>query len=246
MIKVGVLIPDRGDRPDFLYNCWRMVQRQTLKPHRIELVNDTPISDRVDITWRYRKGYERFSTPVKGVEPVDVIAFMENDDWYSGDYLETMVNGWDKHGRPEIFGCNYTIYYHLNLKAYFKMKHNERASAMNTLIRPSLKNIAWPVDHEPFTDSFLWTRIGLKGVTHDPGRHITIGMKHGVGKTGGQSHVDRLDRYAPPRGVLDTDSKFLKDLLDPESFEFYSKYFGQPVGTSFPNNTDFLPSQIDV
>jgi glycosyltransferase involved in cell wall biosynthesis len=89
-VRVAVLIPDRGDRPKFLAQCLAMMNRQTLRPVHIELVNDAPIGNAVDITWRYRLGYERIGASV------DVIAFIENDDWYHPQYLERIVEAWLK------------------------------------------------------------------------------------------------------------------------------------------------------
>lgn len=209
-MKVCVLIPDRGDRPEFLANCLRMMNVQTLKPDHIELVDYAPTSDRCDITQRYRVGYS-------GIDRgFDVIAFIENDDYYAPDYLETMVTAWAFAGKPAIFGTNYTVYYHVRIGAYFTMYHAQRSSAMSTLIRPGL-DIDWPVDHEPFTDMWLWER--LKGKTFNPGRHIAIGMKHGVGMCGGRSHIDKLERYRFP------DNGFLKSNLDLDSYNFYSKFY---------------------
>ncbi len=209
-MKVGIIIPDRNDRPDFLGNCLRMIAAQTLRPVIVELVNDKPISDNVDITWRYKLGYERFWK-----HDVDVIALMENDDWYSPDYLEIMVREWNKHGQPDIFGPNHTIYYHLKLRSYFRFNHDERACAMNTFIKPYLA-FPWCVDHEPYTDTFLWGM--LKGVTFEPEKHLCIGMKHGVGRLGGRMHIDRLHRFNIP------DNGFLKNTLDAESFSFYNSF----------------------
>jgi glycosyltransferase involved in cell wall biosynthesis len=216
-MKIGIIIPHRGDRERFLTNCWRMIQRQTLKPFKIELVNDLPLNDDVDITWRYRMGYDRLRNI-----GVDVIAFMENDDWYAPEYLETMAYEWRKHGRPDIFGTNYTIYYHIKLKKYFTMNHTTRASAMNTLIKPDLK-IKWPIDKEPYTDSHLWIQLKHKGIVFKPEKHISIGIKHGDGLTGGHMHRTRMYRYN------NDDNGFLKETLDPESFEFYNNYFEKQV-----------------
>jgi hypothetical protein len=155
---------------------------------------------------------------------LDLIALWEDDDYYSPKYLETMVEHWLIKDKPDIFGTEYTIYYHIRLRKYFTMTHKTRASAMNTLLKPGLK-INWPVDHEPFTDLFLWTMSRLQGKTFNPGRHISIGIKHGVGLMGGKTHVDRFERYEPPRGTSDLDFKFLKENMDAESFEFYSNYF---------------------
>lgn len=210
-MRIGILIPTRNDRPGFLDNCLRMIEAQTLKPALILTVDYKPESDKCDITQRYRIGYNSFRD--KGV---DVIALMEDDDFYHPEYLETMINEWVKRGKPDIFGTGYTIYYHLKLGAYFTMHHQDRASAMNTLIRPDLE-INWPVDHEPFTDMHLWRTI--HGCVFFPEKVISVGMKHGIGLCGGRSHVDKLHRYSQK------DEGFLQKTLDPESYKFYSQFY---------------------
>ena len=223
--KVGVLIPDRGDRPELLSNCLRMMEAQLLKPHIIELVNDPPKDDQGDITKRYRLGYER----LRG-RGLDVIAFIENDDWYSPNYLQKMVNNWIANGKPALFGTNSTIYFHLMLQRYFTMDHDDRSSAMNTLIKPDMK-FHWCPDNEPYTDIYLWTGLKIKITNkyiYGPGSIISIGMKHGIGKCGGRSHVDRLSRFRFDGKEL------LKKTLDPISYKFYNKYY-DPTFTETSN-----------
>lgn len=226
-MNVGVIIPDRGDRPGFLENCYRMLSVQTLKPAYILPIDHEPDNEKCDITQRYRVGYEFYckkKTPLSAsvhnsiLGGVDVIACIENDDWYAHDYIETMVKEWQKHGKPDLFGTNYTIYYHLKLKKYYTMRHDSRASMMNTLIKPDLK-FEWCPDHEPFTDLHFW--INVKGITKkvfEPDHIIAVGMKHGIGLCGGRQHVDKLHRY------INDDRGFLKNTLDQESFDFYSKF----------------------
>lgn len=213
-MKIGIIIPDRKDRPLFLENCLRLIKNQTLQPTIIEVINYEPESDNVDITQRYRRGYEKLRN--KGL---DVIALMENDEWYSPEYLEIMVNGWVKHGKPEIFGTNYTVYYHIKLFSYFTMHHLTRSSAMSTLITPDM-DIKWCVDEQPYTDIWLWKQ--LQGVTFTPPKIICLGIKHGVGKCGGMAHVDKLHRYVGN----DANKDYLRSVVDNESFNFYSNYFG--------------------
>lgn len=210
-MRVGIIIPDRGDRPQFLENCLRMMDAQTLKPERVCIMGYEPESDNCDITQRYRRGYNHLAG-----KNLDVIALIENDDWYSQKYLEFMISKWQELGKPDIFGTAYTIYYHIKLGAYFTMYHQDRASAMNTLIKPDL-DITWPVDHEPFTDMHLWCTI--KGTVFMPDKVMSVGMKHGVGLCGGRSHVDKLHRYTQK------DEGFLKLTLDEESYKFYSQFY---------------------
>lgn len=225
-MKIGVIIPTRNDRPLFEANCLRMILSQTIKPDIIEVIDNPPETQDCDITWRYKIGYDKLRN-----KNIDVIFLMENDDFYSSNYIETMLNNWILNGKPDLFGTNYTIYYHLKLKAYFQMNHTLRSSAMSTMIKPDL-NFPWCANNEPYTDMHLWNLPGLKRITFNPGKHICIGMKHGEGLCGGRSHVDRLHRYQDPKHAFqDADSLFLKQNLDADSFLFYSNYFSNGTST---------------
>jgi hypothetical protein len=215
-LTIGVIIPDRGDRPKFLRNCLRMMRRQTVKADIICLHNEETKNDICDITKRYREAYSVISYLAHGV---DIIALMENDDYYHPDYLKTMIDAWLEHGKPDIIGTGSTIYYHIKLNRWFKMIHPHRSCAMSTLIRPGLK-FDWCLDHDPFTDAHLYKVIKNK-VIFTPEKLICMGIKHGVGKCGGRSHVDMLQRYQND----DPEKEFLKKHLDPESFKFYANYF---------------------
>jgi len=227
--KIGIIVPDRGDRPKLLENCWRQIWAQTIKPTKVILVNDPAISADADITWRYRKGYDA----LRG-EEIDIIFFMENDDWYAPNYLETMLAEWEKQGRPDMMGTIYTIYYHIRLFAYFTMHHHTRSSAMSTMIKPNLE-IAWCSDNNPFTDLWLWQHLQVKKHLFKPDNHICMGMKHGDGLCGGNSHTDQLHRYTDGKGTPDPDKSFLKSVLDPEGFEFFSNYFNHANASSSEN-----------
>lgn len=212
-MNIGIIIPDRGDRPDFLENCLRMMQRQTMQPVEIAVVNDPPESEACDITKRYRIGYDRLRN-----KNLDLIAFIENDDWYHPEYLEYMSTVWESLNKPDLLGTKQTIYYHIKLRAHFTMYHNFRASAMNTLIKPDM-NFKWCVDHEPFTDIHLWKT--LTGNLFNAIGVYSIGIKHGIGKCGARCHTDKLSRFI----FQDSNFEFLKSKIDEESFNFYSKVF---------------------
>lgn len=205
-IKVGVICPDRGDRPQFMGQFHRQLEQQTIKPEIVEIVDYAPTSDVCDITARYRVGYDNLRN--KGL---DVIAFFENDDIYLPDYLETMVNGWASHGKPKMFGLDYTIYYHLCVGKSFMFKHDKRSSMMSTLMQPDL-DFEWCDDSYAYTDSHLWKTVG--GKTWNPHKLITMGLKHGIGKSGGQWHIEGLQRYKDA-GIS------LKKVVGEENYNFY-------------------------
>jgi glycosyltransferase involved in cell wall biosynthesis len=231
--RIGIIIPNRGDRPEFLKNCLQMIAAQTIAPKKTMVIGTgrtpiplglllpydikvvAPVDGVVDITRRYREGYQLFDKT-----KFDILFFMEDDDYYAPDYLEVMLKQWEKAGRPDLFGTNYTIYYHLKLKKYFTMRHEQRSSAMSTLIRPGL-NITWPLDHDPYTDQWLWMSedIGIKTKkVFEPNHIICVGMKHGQGLCGGGNHVDGFYRY------INDDNGFLENTLDEESYQFYKQY----------------------
>jgi hypothetical protein len=208
-MKIGVLIPTRGDRPKFLEHALFLISEQTHKPHFIEVVDDIPFSSQKDITYRYRVGCDRLVN--KGCE---IIFFWEDDDFYSPSYIQNMLDYWVTVGRPKIFGINHSIYYHLKLQKWFRQDHPGRASAMNTMVTSSIINYSWPKDNEPFTDLHLWKDI--------PGRSVdipvikSIGIKHGIGLCGGKGHSS-LHWYKNN----DPGFKWLSKIVDKRSLEFY-------------------------
>lgn len=217
-IKLGIIIPDRGDRPLFLENCLRMIEAQTFKPTIIELINEPAKNTDCDITYRYRTGYDKLRN--KGL---DIIALMENDDFYAPTYLETMVKEWVKRGRPQLLGTDYTIYYQIELFGYMTMHHMERSSAMSTLIKPDM-DFKWCADTVAYTDMYLWDESGLVGQVFHPDKHICIGIKHNVGLCGGYAHNPKKFYRFNER---DNNKDFLRAHMDEKSFEFYANYFNQ-------------------
>jgi len=208
-MKIGIIIPDRGDRPKLTENCFRMMTMQSLRPDYIAYMDNKPKDEMPDLCFRYKHGYAK-------MPDVDLIFFIENDDWYHEDYIAYMVEEWYNAGKPDIFGIDYTYYYHLPTKRYFKYGHEGRASMMNTCIKPNLC-IKWPADHFRFVDMELWRQ--LKGETIAPEKIYSVGMKgHGEGMHGGTGHNSKLFRYT------EEDNGFLKATLDQVSFDFYSNY----------------------
>lgn len=219
-MKIGVLIPTRGDRPEFLANALRMLRNQTLRPTDYQIVDDAPRNEAIDISWRYQLGYKRLSG-----QGLDMIVLWEDDDWYAPNYLETLALEWQKHPNIILLGQFHTIYYSLRIRKWFKFHHDQRSSAMNTAIKPDLENIDWGLDHDPYTDLHLWFKLGgsewannTNKILFTPTEHICIGMKHGIGKVGGEYHSKDFDRYEHD------DNGFLEQVIkpvDPVGFDFY-------------------------
>lgn len=219
-MNFGVIIPDRGDRPRFTAHCNYLLAQQSVRPEIVIHVNEAPTSPEKDITKRYKIGYNS----LRGAG-LDCIFLWENDDFYCATYFETMLAAWEQHGKPDLFGPRHTEYYNIRIFEHFTMRHEQRTSAMNTLIRPDLR-FTWPPDNEPYFDSWLYERAEprLSRAVFSPEKPICLGIKHGVGLTGGNMHTDRLAHYQK-HGSKDAAFGYLRSVVDPVSFEFYTKYF---------------------
>ena len=214
---VAVVIPNRGDRPQFMENCLRMMEYQTRKADFvIEVSYPAKFGNIPDISARYKKG---IATAI-GFS-ADVILLIENDDYYAPNYIETMLREWQAHGKPDLFGIGESCYYHLGLKKCFFMEHTARACAMNTLIKANAE-IVYPIDSDPYFDLYLWLHIAnrhlIKTTIKTPDK-ISLGIKHGVWLTGGEHHTTRMERY----NFDDSDYKFLRSIINENDiFNFYT------------------------
>lgn len=204
---VGVIIPDRNDRHQLLTNCLRMIKGQTLQPDFVKVVNYEAKSNTTDLTERVRIGFETLK------DKCDCVLVMENDDYYSSDYISTMVNEWIKWGKPSLIGIGETVYYHIFKKQFKFLDHPKRASLFCTLISCAITP-NWCDDSDVFLDLHLWKSHVGKTFTTD--ENIAVGMKHGIGKCGGSGHDKMVYNFNDPNYA------FLKNTIDKDAFEFYT------------------------
>lgn len=177
---IGALIPDRGDRPQLLELCKYMLSRQTRKPDFIQLVNYKPKGPEYDLTARVRLGVDILKR--KGCSCIFII---ENDDYYSPEYIDKMSAAWLSNGSPDLLGISSTYYYHIKRAEYTILRHSGRSSLFCTVISAKA-DIPYPTDNTIFLDLHLWAK--MKGIAIDFKYPIAIGIKHGIGLTGGSGH----------------------------------------------------------
>ena len=210
-MKIGVLIPTRGDRELLLSQAKQLLSKQTMQPDEVLIVDFKPTDDNGDITKRYRIGSENLFLEKK----CDLVLFWEDDDWYSPNYIKKIFTEWVIN-KPDIIGIGKTIYYHLFTKQYLISYHEKRASACCTAVTKEVLNIKYPDDSYPFLDMEVWTQIHNKSVINED-NFYHVGFKHGIGKTGGHGHPMNWPKYRE----TDIDDSFLKSIIDEESFLFY-------------------------
>jgi hypothetical protein len=211
-MKVGVLVPTLGNRPNLLEFAKRRISEQTYQPDFIEIVDDSQIVKPTDLTWRYRLGVDRLLS--KGA---DVIIFWEDDDWYSKNYIETLLREWRNNGHPPIFGIEFSLYYHILAQRYWMSLHPRRASAMSTMVTSAgISDFAWPNDSEIWLDIHLWKKIQGVAVSIRP--LVAVGIKHGLGECGGVGHNRAFKKY----DGIDRNYKYMESIVG-EDIEFYKK-----------------------
>lgn len=219
-MKVAVVTPHHDSRRGiFLEQLKKYMAAQTRQPDEWIVVDQSVYAGKIgvkDLTKRVRIG----CTMAKE-RGCDVVLIMEDDDWYDPNYIEFMVHNWHRCGKPELFGIGYTLYFHISGK-YWHSPHAGRASLMSTLIRlDALDKFKWCDDSYIWLDIALWQQ--LKGKTIEPVKHYSVGIKHGIGDTGGVGHNKGFSKYQPDitwqqlrRHLPANDIQFYKTLCTPQ------------------------------
>lgn len=215
-MKLGIVTPTRGDRPEFLKHRHWLMEQQTRQPDEDAVVDYAPADNQKDLVPRYWTGINALLG-----EGCDLIACIEDDDWYHPTYLERLLRAWIKHGQPGLIGSNQHCYYHLRTRQYFVRPTTTNAPMMMTGLTDAVLKCRWPAATHITLDLDLWKQKNAsfprKMVTFEP--MPAIGIKHGIGVCGGRGHQK-------PHGWLDRnddDGAFLKSIVDEKSFKFYMK-----------------------
>jgi hypothetical protein len=199
------ITPTRGDRPQLLEFCRHQLSRTDPGPEKSFFILDPPKLGLRDIVPRIRTGIQHAQN--HGFDKVYVI---EDDDFYPQDYFSQMAFDCD------FVGTTQSTYYHLFNQTYETMVHPDRSSLYNTGFRISaLKTFRFPSDDVAFLDLRLWKYCKQqfkKARMLD--RPVGLGIKHGIGRTGGSGHRREFKRK-------DQDYSYLRSMVDKEAFDFY-------------------------
>lgn len=183
MKKFCAITPDRGDRPQLLKQCKKLIKQQTLKPSKHYIIDYKPKNKDFDLIDRIQYGINKARKD--GFKKVYII---ENDDYYPPNYFQ-FLQCFD----VDFIGFSETIYYHIGLKRWIKLNHENRASLFCTGFNISaLNGFEWPNNNKPFLDLKLWEHAyNNQCITKKlfSVKHIKpIGIKHGLGLCGGAGH----------------------------------------------------------
>jgi hypothetical protein len=206
MEAVTVITPT-GGRPQAFTLCRRWMSRQTYRGTVQWLVVDdcdpptalpelekygTPFLNasgcevqviRPELRWQHGQNtLARNLLAVLDVIRFEKVVFVEDDDWYSADYLEFMSGLLDKH---EIVGEAPARYYHVPSRLYRTLPNARHASLCQTGIRADIVPRMREICREPsgtFIDVRLWEGAPRAGLSDSPGH--CVGMKGLPGRAG--------------------------------------------------------------
>lgn len=182
-MKGCIITPTRGDRPEFLELCKKMVAYQTVQlPHII--CDYAPKSVKNDISERYKWLFNQ----AFNVEGYDFAIVFEDDDYYPENYVKDIIYAWYNNHKPIVFGSYQTAYVHIDkLKSKF-MLHKGRSSMFSMLLSKEIKDVL--LSDSPFIDLEI---SKLKGACFIEYFLYNIGIKHGKGLTVGAGHKQNFN-----------------------------------------------------
>lgn len=191
-MKVAVVMPTLASRPEFFAQAKFYLERQTRKPDVFLDIShgETPDSEGIDVAWRYYYGFKQAFEFFN----CDCVITMEDDDFYSSVYIETILREWEKAGKPQLFGIGETYYYNIISQRWIKLEHPGRASMMSTLVTPSILTHKFDFK-DPYLDFRIWTSQKFIRKTFVPDRPISVGIKHGIGPVAGGGHPGNWPKY---------------------------------------------------
>jgi len=184
-----------GDRPMAFALCQRWMKMQTRQPDQWLVVDDgqIPVESFTPMEYIRREPQPNDPKPtlilnLRTILPLvrgGKILFMEDDEYYSPDYIEEMSRRLDQY---ELVGIMRSKYYHLISGGYFTHANIRHASLAATTFRSSfLPKVAEILnkDNNPFLDMRMWPRAGNRGYLFtDTEKSLYAGIKGLPGRAG--------------------------------------------------------------
>jgi hypothetical protein len=217
-MKIGILIPTQGNRPNFLSNVLRYANSQTRKADKI-LVNNKGYNLETDLTIRVKEGLQELS------KEVDWIFIFEDDDYYAPNYIESYLDQGLNLRKIKMIGQSRSLYYHLFERKWKELIHHGRSSLFQTAINSKFVNsLNFGKDEDVNLDMRLWQDkkdcLLIEEMSYKEQRqYISIGIKHGLGLCGGVGHIPRKMKYENN----DDDYQFLRSVVGDNNLENYCK-----------------------
>lgn len=239
--KIGVVVPTRGDRSEFLEQCKKMIAYQTVQPDKVYIIDRKPTKDSNDQRERIIEGVEQAKK-----DGMNKIIIIEDDDYYYPNYIETCIKNWKDN---EIIGNYYYLIYHLRDKQY--VEYHADMNFGTGIKGAPLHSTCFTVDlwdkfikanylyTQRNLDEELWKYVQDLNIKRDWIKEkVILSIKHGVGKCAGGNHAGIRKQWAKD----DPNFEYLRKHVTTEIYNFYEKNFykksDMKVGVVVPTRRD--------
>jgi hypothetical protein len=209
-MKIAAITPTRGDRPQFIKHCKYLMAQQTVKPDLHIILDAIPENNEIDLVKRIKIG-----VALAKVQGYDYIFIIEDDDFYHKTYIENTLKHVKANPEKSIFGYGSSIYYNLKLQKSRTWVHPTHSSLYLTSFRASaLNDFTFPEPNTPNLDLHLWKYATTQQKSHIISEQSKcLGIKHGIGLTGGNGHTSQFYCGTPSQKEL--------IVCDKQSLQFY-------------------------
>jgi hypothetical protein len=235
-MKITIVTPT-GARPEAFKLCERYVARQTLQPHQWIVMDDEMPQTACALGQEYIscslfKGRMSLLNKIaflisSGKVTGDGLVFIEDDDWYSENWLQFCSDLLEKF---DMIGEGRALYYNVRYHYWIEYGNMRHASLCSTAVRvEQLQKVLALCDtttnKDPFLDQRIWLdNGGMKCskmvVSPDAGRFV-IGIKGMPGRAGYNVGHEKMAAGA----IYDTGLTKLRSLIgsDADAYEqFYN------------------------
>jgi len=209
--SIHVVTPTRGDRDErFLALCRMYASWQTRKPDKHWIIAYPPSTDKPDLVPRVRQGME-----AAFADGADIVAIMEDDDYYGRRYLESVMWAWEHSGRPRLIGGSCGVQYHIGSRACGITMHEwPKPSALYMMAFHGMPE-SWPAEDSTHLDWHFMRSVHEAQYVCFP-QWTVVGIKHGSGLCGGRRHFTMGAEEAN-----DPDGELLRDAIGDKLSRLY-------------------------
>lgn len=226
-MKISLLTPT-GMRSEAFKLCEKWVKKQTIPYHEWIVVCDSPSKPtkctmgqkfiKGPVEWKKGLNTQRANMNA-GIEAFtgDILFIIEDDEYYSPKYLESMVS---LLGTAHIAGISASRYYHIGVPGYKILQNYRHSSLCHTVMRKSvIPRLLRAVNSgEFYFDIYLWKYCREDGVPLAliNNTNLSIGIKGMPGRAG-------LSNGHKPEGYIsDHNLSVLKGWLGKDVMEYKS------------------------
>jgi hypothetical protein len=236
------LITATGSRKYAFSLCEKYISNQTFKDNiQWIVVDDGEIPTqmnlnqeyiRSDIIWKEGLNTQAYNL-LLGLEKVknDVLFFIEDDDWYSSNFIQNIIDFLLKIKNPQIVGEANSLNYNLLTNQYYLCEMPSMASLYKTCITKDVypflrklllfyhENNSKLINNQIFIDEMLWSQnINTFNKHLINNNNLAIGIKNMPGRKGVCGHVDDYSNYikylnSKNSGIDNKSLDFLKNTI---------------------------------